>query len=206
VKKYLIAILFYLAGSVLVTIPVLLAFFSRQGGFEIFDFIKVVFIFKFNVFALLALILFFGLVLLSDLSIFIKTHDAENTIRNVTMLLGERNFISLNLILCILTGYFEETLFRVIMYSLTLILLMIILPVFIAIILSVILISAVFSVFHMTQGVTGLVTSFVISVIFFISILVTQTIWYAVAFHFLFNFIELSFVFPYQKKKLFSQP
>jgi hypothetical protein len=46
-------------------------------------------------------------------------------------------------------------------------------------------------------------TSFVISIVFFISIFITGTIWYAVTFHFIFNFIELTFVFPYQKKNFY---
>jgi membrane protease YdiL (CAAX protease family) len=201
-KKYLFAILFYFIGCVLVTIPVVLAFIKPADRYFLFVFFRDIFVFKFNPLMIIILAVLFGIIIMIDCDILIKSETVEKNVRNIEILLGQTNNIPLNFVLCLFTGYFEETLFRGILYSFILIFFQLFVQGTVPIVISVALTSMIFALFHITQGKIGLIASFIISIIFFISIFITRTIWYAVAVHFLFNFIELSFIFPYQKKKI----
>ena len=196
-KKYLTAILFYIAGSIVSSIPLFLSFYFEN---EFFSYIRKLVYFNMNVFAITGLSLFFGLVILFDMFFMTKSENIKRNFRNIEMLLGTRNNILLNFILCLFTGYFEEMLFRGILYYLLYILACFFLSPVFAMIVAVSTVSITFAVFHITQGIPGLVMSFIISVVFFISIFISGTIWYAALFHLIFNFMELTFVIPYQKK------
>jgi membrane protease YdiL (CAAX protease family) len=202
-KKYFIVIVFYIIGSILVSIPVILAFHFETIGF--FSYIKDIFIFKFNLLTIILFIIFFIILILAD-SIAINNQKViKNNIRNIELLLGGKNNIFLNFVLCIFTGFFEETAFRGLLFSFFNIIIKLFLSGMNSLILSILLVSIIFALFHITQGWIGLVMSFIISVLFFVSIIISKTIWYAVIIHFLFNFIELSFVLPYQKKNLLEK-
>ena len=194
-KKYILPILFYFFGSVILTIPILIFIFFKIDNLYFKNIIDIL-IFKFNLFTVIFLIIVFILIMVFELFFFDK-ESFENNLRNIELLLGEKNNIFLNFILCFFTGYFEEVLFRGYLYYLVLILSK---SLFFGNILSIILISLIFGFLHITQGKIGIIASSIISIIFFISIVISNTIWYAIIFHFIFNFVELSFIFPYQKR------
>jgi len=125
----------------------------------------------------------------------IKNRDTfENNYKNITNLIGNKHNIFLNLVLSFLSGYFEELLFRCYLF----LLLNLIIP---NIFINITIISIIFGLLHITQKSIGVILSFVISIFFFLSILLSNTVIYAMVFHGLFNFIELSFIFPYQLSK-----
>jgi membrane protease YdiL (CAAX protease family) len=200
-KKYFFPILFYSAGSIMLLTPVIFFIMTKINKFEIFNYIISIMQFKFDILTIFFLLFVFGLILVLDIFFFKDEEHIKKNIKNIEILLGEKNNILLNFILCIFTGFFEEILFRGYLYFLIFMVLNIIFPFIVAVFISIFIVSVLFGFLHITQGKIGFIMSALISVIFFVSIIISKTIWYAMVTHFIFNFIELSFVFPSQKKK-----
>jgi membrane protease YdiL (CAAX protease family) len=196
-KKYLFPLIFYITGTIILFLPVFL--FSKVYFFSLLTNILK---FNFSIISILILFFSFSAFIILDIFLLDDKNLIQRNIRNIEMLLGEKQNIFLNLILCIFTGFFEEILFRGYIYFGLILLLKIFLPNLAALIISVLVLSIIFGLFHITQGIPGLIVTTLISVVFCITLIFSNTIWYAIIVHFIFNFIELSFIVPYQKKRL----
>lgn len=195
--------MFYILGSILLTLPLL---FYKIKPYN-FNFIKdILIIFQFNFNLMILLLLIFGSIVFFIYDVFIFK-DKDQLKKNIIMfeeIIGGKRNVGLNLILSILSGYFEELLFKGYMYY-VLINIIKITNIFNDIYLEVIIIifvSIIFALFHIVQGKEVFIVSFLLSLLFFISIKLTDSIWYAISFHSIINFIELTFIIQYQKKSL----
>jgi membrane protease YdiL (CAAX protease family) len=190
INRYLFSVSFYLFGCILTILPV---FIFQIDYFKI---IKNLFNNNFHLLIIIILIFFLIIILLTDYLV-TKKDNLDILTKNINFINGGNNNNYINLILCIFVGVFEELLFRGYAYSLIIILkcnlFFIIVIVFVF--------SIIFSILHITQGKIGLIFSFVISILLFVTIFVTRSIWYAIVFHFLIDFIELSVIYPLQKRR-----
>ncbi len=192
-KKYVFPVLFYFISSVIITIPLPLALFCNLDSgffFNLIDLLK----FKFHLLTLFLLSVLLFLFLLLDSIIYRDKENFKDLEKNITALIGDKNNIFLNFILSFFGGYFEELFFRGYLFLLF--------KLFIPnIFVNIFIISAIFGFLHITQKTFGVIFSFSVSVLFFISLLLSKTVIYAIFFHIIFNFIELSFIFPMKKAK-----
>jgi len=92
-KKYILPILFYFFGSVILTIPILIFIFFKIDNLYFKNIIDIL-IFKFNLFTVIFLIIVFILIMVFELFFFDK-ESFENNLRNIELLLGEKNNIFL---------------------------------------------------------------------------------------------------------------
>lgn len=198
-----IAIFFYVTGSILVTLP-LIIFQRLQIKSIIINNIINMLNFKLNILTILILFLSITIIILFDIFLLKNKSQLKKNIIMIEQIFGEKINIKLNTILSLLSGYFEELLFRGYMYFFLIRILYkngFINNLYIELII-ISFISSIFALFHMVQGKEAFFISFLISIIFFISIKLSSSIWYAILAHSTINFIEFTFIIPYQKKKL----
>ena len=138
------------------------------------------------------------LIFIFDIFFYNNSENFKNNDRNITLLIGVKHNAFLNLILSLLSGYFEELLFRGYFF----LLLSLLIP---NIYINILIVSITFGFLHITQKKSGVILTTIISIIFFISIIISKTILYAMIFHALFNFVELSIIYPYQKRKIINR-
>lgn len=191
-RKYIFPIFFYLFGSLILLLPIFVKLLFRLNNIFLDQLISIIQI-KYS---------FISIILLLSVTIILITYDLLTTDekmfrkneKNIIMLLGNKHNIILNFVLCFFTGFFEELFFRGYLF--------ILLSLFINnLFIIILIISSTFGILHLTQGLKGVVLSSIISIIFFLSVLISQTIWYAIIFHIIFNFLELTIIYPYQKLK-----
>jgi membrane protease YdiL (CAAX protease family) len=200
-KKYIL--IFYITGSIIATLPLIISVFFPFGG-QYLEKIKTILSFKYDLNSIVLMITAIITLLLIDSYLFSNIKYLKRNSRLLNSALGEKD-TKFNIFLSLFTGYFEEILFRGYFFIFSIYLFNAffhfsneIMSVFAA----VALVSVVFGMFHVVQGMIGALVSFVFSIIFFLTMLKSGCLWYAIAGHALFNFIELTFVFPSNKKKL----
>lgn len=183
-------LLFYITGSILVTIPLI---FIKKA--------RLLLVFKFSFEVIIFLITILFIVMLLEFLTF--TENDEINLKRIEIIFGVNLNIPYIFLICLFAAYFEEFLFRGYSYILLKNILQLFIknPLIINIIVTII-ISLIFGILHITQGIKCGIFSFLASVIFFISMIISNTIIYAIFAHFLFNFIELTIIIPYQRKKL----
>lgn len=192
-----ILVIIYLIGSILITMPSL--FLLKFENIVIKEVNKALF-FNFDLRSIIITIFSITIIILLDIIYFLnfKYKNRNNTLIN--KLFEKRNFV-LDPVFSFLTGYFEEIFFRGYLYLLLLITISNIIninEITISLIVM-IFISIIFGLFHLTQGLIAFFLSLVMSMIFFLTIKISGTIWYAIIGHALFNYIEITFVLPWQK-------
>ena len=196
-----ISLIFYISGTVLATLPLIIYKFVKFQSIIFYNLINILYI-KFNFMTIL--ISFFSIIFVIFFDIFfLKNKDQlKKNIIIIEQIFGGEINIKLNFILSILSGYFEEILFRGYLY-LSLIRIFKINDInnFHTELILILFISLLFALFHINQGKTTFIISFLISVIFFVTIKLSLSIWYAILTHSIINFIEFTFIIPYQKKK-----
>ncbi len=189
----ILSFLFYAGGSILVSI---LLIFIKDVRFLLK--------FKFS----LSSILFLGFTLiifiLLEFLITNKENDKKN-IKQIEIVFGKHPNILYLFFICLLASYFEELFFRGYLYLFLKNLFSIFINNNFAInIIIIVFISFVFGILHISQGIAGFIFSFIASITFFISIIISSTIIYAIIAHFVFNFIELTVIIPYKRKKIYG--
>ena len=197
-----ISLIFYISGTVLATLPLIIYKFVKFQSIIFYNLINILYI-KFNFMTIL--ISFFSIIFVIFFDIFfLKNKDQlKKNIIIIEQIFGGEINIKLNFILSILSGYFEELLFRGYIYFILIRILEIkgIINNFYADLIIILFISLFFGILHVVQGKEAFLISFLISIILFISIKISSSIWYAILTHSIINFIEFTFIIPYQKKK-----
>ena len=200
-----ITLIFYISGSILVTLPLIIFQILQSKSIIINNIINILHL-KFNITTILLLLLTIILIILLDIFFLRNKNQLKKNITMINQIFGTKLNIKLNLLLSILSGYFEELLFRGYIYFILIRILEIkgIINNFYADLIIILFISLFFGILHVVQGKEAFLISFLISIILFISIKISSSIWYAILTHATINFIEISFIIPYQKKKFLS--
>lgn len=168
-------------------------FFIRKSSFIrlVFD----LFIFRFKLIPFLTVLLFFVTTFLVDF--FFSNNEKqfhENYTRLKEVLGSGRNGLKIAA-LALLSGFTEELLFRG--YLLFLLVKLLVMPPF----LGVVIVSLLFGFLHVNQGKTAFFVSTLVSGILCYFVLSTGSLVIPFVFHAGFNFIQLYFVLPLQKKR-----
>ena len=200
-----LTLLFYTTGSILFSLPIL--FYSITGFKNIFlNNILLLFKPNFEAKTLFLMLFLTFIIIIYDLFFLKNEKQIKKNILLFETVFGKHNDIRFNFFISLLSGYMEELIFRGYIYLLLITLFKEIMTSVIYLdAVFIIIISLVFALFHIIQGKTALYASFIISIVFFISIKMSDTILYAIGTHALINFLELSIVVPYQKKRITSE-
>lgn len=158
--------------------------------------------FNLNIKVLILLISASTVFFIYDIFLFYNKNQLKKNIILFEQIFGNKTNTGLNLILSILSGYFEELFFRGYLYYFLINVIQKInfFNVNYLVIILIIFVSIIFAFFHIVQGNEVLIISFLLSILFFISIKLSSSIWYAISFHSIINFVELTFIIQYQKK------
>ncbi|MCG8569592.1 MAG: CPBP family intramembrane metalloprotease [Spirochaetes bacterium] len=189
-----ISLTIYIIASLFVTIPLIIFY---PHGLALF--VNLVEMFRFPEHWLATALLFLGILVINLYDILFY-NDREQFIKNEQMIrsvIGEKSILNY-LLISILSGYFEEVLFRGYFYQL---LLLTKTP----LVFTFSLISFIFAILHANQGKIAFILSFMISLSFLLYVHYTGCIIIPIIFHALFNFFQLTFTIPYQKKKFHLQ-
>ncbi len=198
-----ISLIFYISGSIILTLPVIL-FKIFSINLKIINNIYEILHFNFNSITILFLFFSISILFLYDIFFYKNNNQLKKNIILLEHIFGTKTNIKLNLLLSFLSGYFEELLFRGYLYYLLLNIIIIkdYYNNIYAELIIFFLISLLFALFHVIQGKEIFIISFLISIVFLISIKLSSSIWYAVLTHSIINFIELTFIIPYQRNKI----
>jgi membrane protease YdiL (CAAX protease family) len=202
-KMKKISLFFYITGSLLLTLPIIIYKLFQSKSTIINNLINI-FNFRLDIITILLILSSIILIIFYDILFFNNKNQLSKNLILIEQIFGKKFDIKLILVLSLLSGYFEELLFRGYLYfSLNRILEVInIFNAFYSDLIIILFISILFALLHIIQGKEIFIISLLISIIFFISIKASNSIWYAVLTHSIINFIEFSFIIPYQKKKL----
>ena len=189
---FTLSILFYAIPSVLLTFPL---FLFRKRNFLLIEELLKLFHFRFNWIPLLILTLSMCLIIFYDLFYFSKKERFAQNYEVIKKITGKNSLWYVNLSLSALSGYFEELLFRGY--------LLIILTVIIRFnyLIVIFILSIFFGLFHLSQGKAAFFLSTLVSMLFFYTVKMSENIIIPMVFHTAFNYIQLQWIIPYQKKK-----
>ena len=202
-KQVKIIILIYSLSSFFLIIPiVVLEIFNPTNNLPVISEIRNLMIFKVNLISIIFLLLVLTTILLLDIFFFNDKETFQKNCNIYSNLFGKKKNITVIILVSIFSGLFEELLFRGYLYEL-IIFLIPLKQIFIIIdILVITILSILFGFLHISQGKAAALFSGIASIVFFISIKLSSTIWYAVIFHSLFNFVQLFFITPFLIKKM----
>ncbi len=192
-----ITITFYLSLLIILIVPILLQILNLID-LTFFADLLTFFRMNLNIRAIIILILSLALLLSADVFFIRDKGRIIKNIKLIEMTFGAKRSIFLNFTVSSLSGMAEEIFFRGYLYILCGYLVKSTMIIIIAI-------SLVFALLHIIQGIQGLIVTFSASVMVFIIMITAHSIWYAVIFHILFNFIQLNFIIDMQKKKYFRK-
>ncbi|HOF01893.1 MAG TPA: CPBP family intramembrane metalloprotease [Spirochaetota bacterium] len=194
-------IFIYLSLSIIFVLPIIIYILFFPGKEVVFlTPLAATFNFNFNIPSLVFLTVSISLVMVIDI-IFIQ--DSENLKKNriINEVFPDETKLYSKFIVSFLSGFFEEIFFRGYLFYLPSLFLGELFYNKAVYIVVIVLISVIFGILHITQGKTAAALSGAVSIIFFISIKLSSSIWLPIIYHFLFNFIQLSVVLPYNRKK-----
>jgi len=198
----LLSIIFiYLLLSIIFILPVIIyQLFFAEKRIPLISPLAAAFNLNFDIRSLIFLTVTMSIVMIIDV-LFIQ--NSENLKKNKTIddIFPEDTKLHLKFIVSLLSGFFEEIFFRGYLFFLPSLFLGELFynrAVYISIIVT---ISIIFGVLHINQGKSAAALSVAVSIIFFISLKLSSSIWYPIVYHFLFNFIQLAFILPYNRNK-----
>jgi membrane protease YdiL (CAAX protease family) len=199
-RQFILFVSIYGSGSLilLLLIPVVAILIPLDGlnsGGE--DVMSSILTFEFDLTVLLVTMAFLIVIVLYDWFFIGDIERAAVNMEAVMVLIGGSGRPVRPLIAAILSGLFEELLFRGYLLLLPLTMLPRVLPVQLAWFC---VSSLLFGILHSRQGWRAFTASTIIAVVFGWGCLRSGTIWYAVIGHFLFNLVELVIVFPRHAK------
>ncbi|MBN2545645.1 MAG: CPBP family intramembrane metalloprotease [Spirochaetes bacterium] len=190
----------YLIFSIIAIMP--LFFFDKTAFISS---ILNLLIFKINFYSIIIVTIAVCLILIYDFfekySLFLK--EKLLLFENI---FGPNPLVIETLIISLLSGFFEELLFRGYLYFFSLFIFKFFISDTLLIeFFSILIISIIFGLFHVVQGVKAFLFSILISIVFFISINLSNTLYYAIFSHAFFNFIEIKFIYTYKIEKFIKK-
>jgi membrane protease YdiL (CAAX protease family) len=189
-----LTIIFYLIVLIILISPLILQL-NKLIYLELLNDLLQLLKINFNLITIFIFITSLLILILTDLLIFKDKKRLAKNIKLIEMSFGEKRNIFTNLTLSLLSGSAEELLFRGYLFILTKIIIS-------NIIIIIIFLSLIFALLHIIQGLSGFILTFIASIVLFILLITAHSLWYAVIFHLLFNFIQLNFLIDFQKKNL----
>lgn len=190
----------YLALSIVFALPIIIYLLFFHGKDVIFlTSLAAAFYFNFDLITVIFLTVSMSLVMTIDLRFTQNTEKFKKN-RTINDIFPEETKIYSKFIVSSLSGFFEEIFFRGYLFYLPSLFLGKLFYNSVVYITVIVLISIIFGLLHINQGMSAAALSGAVSIIFFISIKLSSSLWYPIFYHFLFNFIQLAFILPYNRK------
>jgi len=202
IKNYNFFFNIYLSGTIILVLPLIILSFIKHN-ITFFNILINYCSFKISIITIIILSITTLSFFIYDIYFNNNFNQIKKNIYLINNIFGLKKTILKVTLISLFSGIFEELLFRLYIYNLILLLIknFINLNIY-SNTLIILLISIIFGLLHIIQGKAATLISFIFSIIFIITMIISNTIYYAIFFHGIFNFIEFMFILPYQEKKL----